>query len=206
MNLTKAKRNFLNAPPDDANFIFDYDKSLPVALSALSADPNLSNARFYLVPKYVKEPRFWRNYFYRVHIIKEAYGLNNTTPAVPATPQSQPAAAPSATAPLSASPSTELASSTDEKKEEAARSEEPLIHTEAPDDEFISDHFSEEMTLRALQNELGQLGVDSDGVASELTEGWEDEMQKELEGKHKDTLDITDAWEEEMKRELAEHS
>jgi len=55
LGLTKSKRNFLNAPPEDVNFRFDYMASMADAAAALKADPNLNMARFYLVPIYIKE-------------------------------------------------------------------------------------------------------------------------------------------------------
>jgi len=75
-NLATSKRSFINAPPEDINFIFDFDKYLPIAQASLRADSALANARFCLVPKYIREEIFWRNYFYRVWAIKESYGLN----------------------------------------------------------------------------------------------------------------------------------
>jgi len=75
LDLTKSKRNFVNAPTVDSAFQFNFEKALPVALEALKADPYLEGARFYLVPKYVREKQFWRNWFYRVYIIKQAYGI-----------------------------------------------------------------------------------------------------------------------------------
>jgi len=41
------------------------------AMAALNADPNLNRMRFELVPAQVQEPTFWRNYFYRVSLIKQ---------------------------------------------------------------------------------------------------------------------------------------
>jgi len=75
LGLTKSKRNFLNAPPEDANFPFNFQESLPVAMASLREDRKLEAARFFLVPKYITEERFWWNWFYRVNVIKEAYGV-----------------------------------------------------------------------------------------------------------------------------------
>jgi len=44
-------------------------------MAALEKDPNLNQARFALVPKHISEDLFWRNYFYRIHIIKQAYNI-----------------------------------------------------------------------------------------------------------------------------------
>uniref|UniRef100_A0A8C9GWW6 BSD domain-containing protein n=1 Tax=Piliocolobus tephrosceles TaxID=591936 RepID=A0A8C9GWW6_9PRIM len=47
----------------------------PVALVMLQEDELLSKMRFALVPKLVKEEVFWRNYFYRVSLIKQSAQL-----------------------------------------------------------------------------------------------------------------------------------
>ena len=44
----------------------------PVALAVLEHDPNLTEMRFQLVPKVTKEVDFWRNYFYRISLIKQS--------------------------------------------------------------------------------------------------------------------------------------
>merc|ERR1712227_183919 len=70
--LSKDKRNFLRAPPAGAQFEFDYTKSQPLALAVLEHDNNLIEMRFQLVPKVTKEVDFWRNYFYRISLIKQS--------------------------------------------------------------------------------------------------------------------------------------
>lgn len=47
------------------------DSALKFALAALSSDPNLDPMRFKLVPKKLKDEQFWRNYFYRVSLLRE---------------------------------------------------------------------------------------------------------------------------------------
>jgi len=73
--LSKDQRNFLRSPPAGVQFQFDYANMYPVALAVLQEDPNLSEMRFKLVPKNVKEEAFWRNYFYRVSLIKQSAQL-----------------------------------------------------------------------------------------------------------------------------------
>jgi hypothetical protein len=41
------------------------------AMATLKHDPNLDRMRFYLVPREVEELTFWRNYFYRVSLLKQ---------------------------------------------------------------------------------------------------------------------------------------
>lgn len=76
LGLTKNKRNFLNAPPEDANFQFNFEDNVELAQACLKANKELENARFFLVPRKISEDKFWRNYFYRIYVIREAYGLN----------------------------------------------------------------------------------------------------------------------------------
>lgn len=47
---------------------------LPVAKAILKEDPNLEKMRYELVPKMVSEENFWRNYFYRVMLLKGSLG------------------------------------------------------------------------------------------------------------------------------------
>jgi hypothetical protein len=74
--LSKEKRNFLRDPPPGANYHFDMSAMYPIAMATLEADENLKQMRFDLVPKQVKEEAFWKNYFYRVSLIKQSTQLN----------------------------------------------------------------------------------------------------------------------------------
>jgi len=66
----------LNAPPEtEIDFKFTIEEYLPMAMATLKEDQNLNTARFALVPKSISEHEFWRNYFYRIHVIKQAFGL-----------------------------------------------------------------------------------------------------------------------------------
>ncbi|XP_071149520.1 uncharacterized protein [Mytilus edulis] len=69
--LSTDKRNFVRNPPAGVQFQFDFDATFPVAMATSQEDPNLRKMRFELVPKQVKEDVFWRNYFYRVSLIKQ---------------------------------------------------------------------------------------------------------------------------------------
>ncbi|CAG8656044.1 8424_t:CDS:2 [Funneliformis caledonium] len=69
--LSHDKRNFTIPPPENTNFQFDMNIFFQTAMAALNADPNLNYRRFELVPAHVQEPTFWRNYFYRISLIKQ---------------------------------------------------------------------------------------------------------------------------------------
>ncbi|KAI8596811.1 hypothetical protein EDD21DRAFT_236214 [Dissophora ornata] len=71
LSLSKDKRNFLLPPPPGTDFVFDMKAYSSTAVATLKQDPNLDKMRFYLVPKEVEELVFWRNYFYRVSLLKQ---------------------------------------------------------------------------------------------------------------------------------------
>ncbi|XP_071992426.1 synapse-associated protein 1 isoform X1 [Engystomops pustulosus] len=73
--LSADRRNFLRDPPAGVHFNFDFEQMYPVALVMLQEDELLNRMRFDLVPKLVKEEVFWRNYFYRVSLIKQSAQL-----------------------------------------------------------------------------------------------------------------------------------
>jgi len=79
LSLSTDRRNFVRSPPAGVQFQFDYETFYPVALATLAVDPNLETMRFELVPKIIKEELFWRNYFYRVSLIRQSTQLSTMT-------------------------------------------------------------------------------------------------------------------------------
>ncbi|XP_071519871.1 synapse-associated protein of 47 kDa isoform X2 [Panulirus ornatus] len=75
--LSTDRRNFVRSPPTGVSFEFDLEAFLPVAQATLAADPNLEKMRFELVPKTINEETFWRNYFYRVGLIRQSTELSS---------------------------------------------------------------------------------------------------------------------------------
>ncbi|KMQ96121.1 synapse-associated protein of 47 kda, partial [Lasius niger] len=70
------RRNFVRAPPPGVEFAWDFEAVQPMAQATLALDPNLEAMRFELVPKVISEENFWRNYFYRVSLLRQGYELN----------------------------------------------------------------------------------------------------------------------------------
>uniref|UniRef100_A0A0R3S4B2 BSD domain-containing protein n=1 Tax=Elaeophora elaphi TaxID=1147741 RepID=A0A0R3S4B2_9BILA len=70
LSLSLDARNFTRDPPSETDF--DFAKMQSVAVALLENDPNLRKIRFQLVPKKLNEERFWRNYFYRVSLVRQA--------------------------------------------------------------------------------------------------------------------------------------
>ncbi|CDW59725.1 synapse associated protein 1 [Trichuris trichiura] len=72
LSLSSVEDNLLREPPAGCDFSFDFSAYLPQAFGALEADPKLQQLRFTLVPKKISEETFWRNYFFRVSLIRKA--------------------------------------------------------------------------------------------------------------------------------------
>jgi len=77
LSLSNDTRNFVRAPPSGVSFEFDYASVSTTAMALLQEDPQLENMRYELVPKKVREDEFWRNYFYRVSLIKQSFDLKD---------------------------------------------------------------------------------------------------------------------------------
>eukprot|EP00794_Sanderia_malayensis_P000450 gene450-1092_t len=76
LSLSADERHFLRDPPSGVDFHFELDAVMPVALTILKEDKQLQAMRFKLVPQKIKEEKFWRNYFYRVSLIKQSSQLS----------------------------------------------------------------------------------------------------------------------------------
>eukprot|EP00842_Homolaphlyctis_polyrhiza_P003104 jgi/Hompol1/3795/HPOL_003394-RA len=78
LNLSKDTRNFLSSPPEGTDFTFSMAEYHNTALLMLKIDGDLKQMRFDLVPKKIKDDMFWRNYFYRVQLLKQQALINAT--------------------------------------------------------------------------------------------------------------------------------
>ncbi|XP_046404528.1 synapse-associated protein of 47 kDa isoform X3 [Ischnura elegans] len=77
LSLSTERRNFVRGPPVGVEFQFDLESFMPMAQATLAQDPNLQQMRFELVPKVISEENFWRNYFYRVGLIRQSSDLTS---------------------------------------------------------------------------------------------------------------------------------
>jgi hypothetical protein len=180
--LSSDKRNFLRNPPSGVQFQFDFESSFPIATVMLQEDPNLKARRFELVPKQVKEEVFWRNYFYRVSLIKQSAQLTSLAQETGSTGES------------GGSSKSSRRSSTDSGKEKLtevgipkrvdgsrAGKDEDVAAGSPPEHEFVSDAFGES---QLSQDELRMLGVSDNQTApkdSDDVPEWERELAAELQ-------------------------
>ncbi|XP_076467008.1 uncharacterized protein LOC143298156 [Babylonia areolata] len=79
LGLSQERKIFLNNPPSDVKFEFDFATAYPVAMATLREDANLRLMRYQLVPKRTSEETFWRNYFYHVSLVKRSVQLDTGT-------------------------------------------------------------------------------------------------------------------------------
>ncbi|GBN06396.1 Synapse-associated protein 1, partial [Araneus ventricosus] len=75
LSLSENRKTFLRKPPEGV-FEFKLDEYLPIAKLLLKEDPRLQKMRFELVPKHIKEDCFWKNYFYRISLIKQSFNIS----------------------------------------------------------------------------------------------------------------------------------
>ncbi|TRY59368.1 hypothetical protein DNTS_013989 [Danionella cerebrum] len=175
--LSADKRNFLRDPPAGVQFQFDFDLMFPVAMVMLQEDQLLNRMRFDLVPKQVKEEVFWRNYFYRVSLIKQSAQLT----ALAAEKRDEEKHSPttlidSGSGSETIRPKTPPVSISSKAK---TSEEEEDISTSPGVSEFVSDAFDAcDINQEDLRKEMKQLVLDK---KEEETSDWEKELQQELQ-------------------------
>ncbi|XP_059207574.1 synapse-associated protein 1-like [Centropristis striata] len=207
--LSADKRNFLRDPPAGVQFHFDMEQMYPLAAVMLEEDQLLNRMRFDLVPKLVKEEVFWRNYFYRVSLIKQSAQLTALAA------QQQQKDGEDRGAKVSPEdvvltdnvrPKTPPVSISD--IQEQRHEEEEEMSTSPGVSEFVSDAFdSTAINQEDLRKEMEQLVLDKkDSLPSPDDESadWEKELQQELqdyevvtEADNKD-----DQWDQEIEKML----
>ena len=76
IDISSSSKNLLREPPPGSTMLpISLDSCIGQAMVMLSEDPRLEQVRFALVPKKISEDKFWRNYFYRVHLVKQSIQL-----------------------------------------------------------------------------------------------------------------------------------
>jgi len=81
LELSKDDKSFLIPPPDAVSFEFRLEEKRGVIDALTEADPNLKAQIACLVPAEIDADQFWKNYFYRVSLILEAYQENHSNTA-----------------------------------------------------------------------------------------------------------------------------
>lgn len=168
LTLSADKRNFVRSPPSGVQFEFDMDTMSPIAMALLQEDPDLEKMRFELVPKWIPEIDFWRNYFYRVSLVKQSTQLSVLSHGK--------GAGSSSSGDTSSVSSRQSPSDESNKQNLAAGDDDEAL--DSPTHEFVSDTFQgtkiseEEVKLGMKQLGMGDKAADDE---------WEKELQQELQ-------------------------
>ncbi|XP_078423543.1 synapse-associated protein 1-like isoform X1 [Cetorhinus maximus] len=213
LSLSTERRNFLRDPPAGVQFNFDFNTIAPVAIVMLREDEVLSKMRFELVPKLVKEEQFWRNYFYRVSLIKQSAQLLSLSAqqAENSKEESEHHLRQNITVTDSALSKTPPVPMKQQNESVEVHSLDK-ISTSPVANEFVSDSYdtsslNQEDFLRGME----QLGMTSGDQAASIEDAddipeWEKELQRELQ--EFEIVDVkakvSDAWEKEIEEMLQE--
>ncbi|KAM3619718.1 uncharacterized protein V6R79_012481 [Siganus canaliculatus] len=208
--LSADKRNFLRDPPAGVQFHFDCEQMYPIAMVMLEEDELLRKMRFHLVPKQVKEEVFWKNYFYRVSLIKQSAQLTALA--------AQQAAERKEVAKTGTNPNPihqkdvlkETTPPAVHSTKLKTRENEDEISSSPPMSEFVSDAFDScKINEDDLRKEMEQLVLDKrehPNTQQNETPDWERELQEEL--KEYDILvddeNRDDNWDREIEEMLKE--
>lgn len=167
LSLSADKRNFVRSPPSGVQFEFDIDSMSPVAMALLQEDTNLEKMRFEIVPKLIPETDFWRNYFYRVSLIKQSTQLS-------ALGQNKG----SSSSGDSSSVSSQHSPSDENKQHGPQSPDEEDNALDSPTHEFVSDTYQgNNISVEEVKMGMKQLGMGDKAVDDE----WEKELQQELQ-------------------------
>ncbi|XP_038651475.1 synapse-associated protein 1-like isoform X2 [Scyliorhinus canicula] len=211
LSLSAERRNFIRDPPAGVQFNFDFDTIAPVAIVMLQEDELLSKMRFELVPKLVKEDQFWRNYFYRVSLIKQSAQLSSL--AVRQAENSKEKLEHHLRKSIAVTDSTlSKTPPVPMKKQNESAEVHTLdkISTSPVANEFVSDAYdtsslNQEDLLRGME-QLGMRGDQTASVEADDIPDWEKELQRELQ--EFEIVDVkanvSDAWEKEIEEMLQE--
>ncbi|XP_026093046.1 synapse-associated protein 1 isoform X3 [Carassius auratus] len=200
--LSADKRNFLRDPPAGVQFQFDFEQMYAVALVMLQEDELLNRMRFDLVPKQVKEDVFWRNYFYRVSLIKQSAQLTALAAQQQREEEKNSASTLNDNISESIRPKTPPVAISAKAK---ASQEEEDISTSPGVSEFVSDAFDAcDINQEDLRKEMEQLVLDK----KDETADWEKELQQELQEYEVvvDPENRDDNWDREIEEMLQDDS
>ncbi|XP_011876250.1 PREDICTED: synapse-associated protein of 47 kDa-like isoform X2 [Vollenhovia emeryi] len=172
LSLSTDRRNFVRAPPPGVEFAWDFEAVQPMAQATLALDPNLEAMRFELVPKVISEENFWRNYFYRVSLLRQGYELNAMASQQQA--ESNPNQTLASTDSIDHTQVQMTTGQTTTAGATTASSNSALA--DSPGHEFVSD------TMRVSDTDLEEVreGMKKLGMQPPKEEDWERELEAEL--------------------------
>lgn len=166
LELSQDSRNFLRSPPPGVDYQFDFNLSYPVALVTLEEDKNLKDMRFKLVPKHINEESFWRNYFYRVSLIKQSTQLGQLSNDNP-----------------NSNSNDDLNDDEKEKHDSVSSMPNQGGQNETMGaNEFVSDSYDQDvLNDEEIQSELKQLKLDNNNKKTDDLEDWDKGLPEDID-------------------------
>lgn len=210
--LSADKRNFLRDPPAGVQFHFDFEQMYPIAMVMLDEDELLRKMRFHLVPKQLKEEVFWKNYFYRVSLIKQSAQLTALAAQQAAERRDVVKTSSGQDAPRHKGVVKGKTPPAIHSPKPKSSEDEEEISTSSPVSEFVSDAFDAcKINEDDLRKEMEQLVLDKrehPNTQQEETADWERELQEELQEYDvlADNENCDDNWDREIEEMLKEDS
>ncbi|XP_047444026.1 synapse-associated protein 1-like [Mugil cephalus] len=210
--LSADKRNFLRDPPAGVQFHFEFEQMYPVAMVMLEEDELLRKMRFHLVPKQVKEEVFWKNYFYRVSLIKQSAQLTALAAQQAAVQRNEEKPCSSPEGPHQNDAVKQKTSPATQSATPKSREDDEELSTSPPVPEFVSDAFDScKINEDDLRKEMEQLVLDKrehPNTHQEDTADWERELQEQLQEYDvlADNENPDDNWDREIEEMLKEDS
>jgi len=149
--LSEDERPFLQPAPAESKFHFNLEDHAAISVAVCEADPRLAELRYKIVPDRVSDKHFWKNYFFRVKLIKEMPSLLTNSAAAEQQEQQQ------------------------ESQPVTKSGDEP----EFASDDYKSTDVETDAWRKELQEELG-LGLEDDDDLDMDDEDWEADLSSEL--------------------------
>jgi len=159
LELSTDSRNFIRTPPPGVEFTFDYEVAHPIALATLEEDENLKEMRFKLVPGKMSEEQFWKNYFYRVQLIRQSNQLDELN--------------------KSQTEQSATMSTTGDEKKTAVETEQESSSAAPVNTEFVSDDLNE-ISADEMNKDLNQLNLNKKAPNTDDPD-WEKELPEDMD-------------------------
>ncbi|GAM28956.1 hypothetical protein SAMD00019534_121320 [Acytostelium subglobosum LB1] len=167
LDVKMSKKTFLTSPPIDSDYCQEFDTALiQIATVSLKYDRQLEKIRFLLVPRFISEEQFWKNWYYRVTLIRREYNIVSNV----------------LTAPSKATPSSSSSSNVHSDNNDRDTSTSTTTTTTMDNNAGGGTNNN--------NNNNNQLITFTDSSSSDIS-NWEKELMTELDGFKSDNIDLS---------------
>ncbi|KYR01569.1 hypothetical protein DLAC_01564 [Tieghemostelium lacteum] len=176
LDIKMSKKTFLTPPPIDSDYCQEFDVFLiQIAKVSLQFDPMLEKIRFYMVPRFISEEQFWKNWYYRITLIKIHYNLplyHNLKDLIEYQEN------------LASKDSLKIKEQLGESNGETTSNSTPIMNNKSPQSESVKSQSDIEKWEKELQNELESFNINDITFNNQDLlddDDWESKINMELE-------------------------